>query len=151
MSIVWRVRRRELYNEYFNSDNLACRKKTNETWRYISYSLVHANLEHILLNVFLLVSVGCGLEAVHGTLRVAVLYLLGVSRPQLHLIWTFLDLFLITYRLSQAPWPSTVSTPAHSSAAVGACTASWRPASLTPYSTGRRTGPSSSGRGSFTC
>ena len=63
---------------------LACRKKTNEPWRYISYSLVHADLGHVLLNVLLLVSVGSGLEAVHGTVRVAVLYILGVSRP-LHL------------------------------------------------------------------
>ena len=39
----------------------------------------------------------------------------------------------------QAPWPSTVSSLAHWSVAVVASSASWRPASLKPYSTGRRT------------
>ena len=82
--------------------NLSFSYRTTESWRYVSYSLVHANLEHLLVNLFLLVSVGCGLEAVHGTVRVATLYLLGVSHYKIELILTLSVLSSLSSSISSA-------------------------------------------------
>ena len=55
------------------------RQKQNETWRYFSYSLVHANGNHLGVNLVLLVGLGTSLHMTNGTLVLLLLYILGVS------------------------------------------------------------------------
>ena len=47
-------------------------------WGYFTYCVIHAGKGHLIFNLGLQVVVGLGLEAVHGTLRVAALYIVGV-------------------------------------------------------------------------
>ena len=47
-------------------------------WGYFTYCLIHAGKGHLIFNLVLQLVVGLGLEAVHGTLRVAALYIVGV-------------------------------------------------------------------------
>jgi len=49
-----------------------------EAWRFISYMLLHAGLEHIFFNVFVQLLLGIPLEMVHGGLRVGCIYMAGV-------------------------------------------------------------------------
>ena len=49
------------------------RRLRNESWRYITYSLVHEDKEHILANLLLLVCLGLVLEMVHGCWRVGLI------------------------------------------------------------------------------
>ena len=46
---------------------------------YLTYSLLHLETGHLLLNVSLQLLVGLSLEMVHGTRRVIPLYILGVG------------------------------------------------------------------------
>ena len=55
------------------------RAKHEEVWRYFTYSLLHANGEHIVVNLSLLLFVGFSMELIHGTLRPLLVYVLGVS------------------------------------------------------------------------
>merc|ERR1719264_1675125 len=48
-------------------------------WGYLTYSLIHLETSHLLLNVSLQLIVGLSLEMVHGTRRVIPLYVLGVG------------------------------------------------------------------------
>ena len=54
------------------------RRLRNESWRYITYSLVHEDKEHILANLLLLVCLGLVLEMVHGCWRVGLIFFSGV-------------------------------------------------------------------------
>lgn len=49
-----------------------------QAWRFISYLLVHAGIQHILSNIFVQLVLGIPLELVHTILRVGPLYLAGV-------------------------------------------------------------------------
>ena len=65
-----------------------------QIWRYVTYSLVHAGYEHILVNVLLMWLVGLSLEMSNTWWRVSTVYMLGVVSGSLlnSLIWphTFL-------------------------------------------------------------
>ncbi|XP_033878422.2 rhomboid-related protein 2-like isoform X2 [Acipenser ruthenus] len=52
--------------------------KRQEAWRFTSYMLVHAGVQHILGNVFLQLLLGIQLELVHKGLRVGLVYIAGV-------------------------------------------------------------------------
>lgn len=49
-----------------------------QVWRFLSYMLVHAGIEHIMGNVLLQLVVGVPLEMVHKGLRVGIVYMSGV-------------------------------------------------------------------------
>ena len=49
-----------------------------ETWRYLTYSLVHRDEEHIVANLVLLLCLGLVLEMGHGSWRVGLVFLSGV-------------------------------------------------------------------------
>ena len=49
-----------------------------EIWRFVTYSLVHANGGHFFRNLVGLVVVGIPLEMSHPSFRVATVYLAGV-------------------------------------------------------------------------
>ena len=51
-------------------------------WSYLTYSLLHLETGHLVLNMGLQLPVGTSLEMIHGTKRVIPLYLLGVSRSE---------------------------------------------------------------------
>ncbi|XP_028595087.2 rhomboid-related protein 2 isoform X1 [Podarcis muralis] len=52
--------------------------KRKEAWRFLSYMLVHAGIEHILGNLFLQLLLGIPLELVHKGHRVGLVYIAGV-------------------------------------------------------------------------
>eukprot|EP00062_Callorhinchus_milii_P025804 gi/632987191/ref/XP_007910656.1/ PREDICTED: rhomboid-related protein 2-like [Callorhinchus milii] len=52
--------------------------KRMEVWRFISYMLVHAGVEHIMGNLVLQLVLGIPLELVHKGHRVGLVYLAGV-------------------------------------------------------------------------
>lgn len=54
------------------------RDKRNEVWRYITYSLIHRDYEHVLANLVLQLLVGLPLESVHGAPRISCIYGFGV-------------------------------------------------------------------------
>ncbi|XP_051027355.1 rhomboid-related protein 2 [Acomys russatus] len=53
-------------------------EKREEAWRFISYMLVHAGVQHIVGNLFMQLVLGIPLEMVHKGLRVGLVYLAGV-------------------------------------------------------------------------
>ncbi|XP_040193128.1 rhomboid-related protein 2 [Rana temporaria] len=53
-------------------------EKREEAWRFISYMLVHAGVQHIIGNLFLQLLLGIPLELVHKGHRIALVYLAGV-------------------------------------------------------------------------
>ncbi|XP_039100376.1 rhomboid-related protein 2 isoform X2 [Hyaena hyaena] len=53
-------------------------EKREEAWRFISYMLVHAGVQHILGNLVMQLMLGIPLEMVHKGLRVGLVYLAGV-------------------------------------------------------------------------
>ncbi|XP_034358813.1 rhomboid-related protein 2 isoform X3 [Arvicanthis niloticus] len=55
-----------------------CPQKREEAWRFISYMLVHAGVQHIVGNLFMQLVLGIPLEMVHKGLRVGLVYLAGV-------------------------------------------------------------------------
>ncbi|KAI4580276.1 hypothetical protein MJT46_001644 [Ovis ammon polii x Ovis aries] len=57
-------------------------EKREEAWRFISYMLVHAGVQHILGNLIMQLSLGIPLEMVHKGLRVGLVYLAGVIAGQ---------------------------------------------------------------------
>ena len=61
------------------------RSLTSETWRYLTYSLVHQDWEHFVLNMSLQLVVGVTLELVHKWWRIAPLYIFGVRKDLLML------------------------------------------------------------------
>jgi len=50
----------------------------NETWRYLTYSLVHRDVEHIVANLLLLLGLGLVLEMVNGSWRVGLIFFSGI-------------------------------------------------------------------------
>ena len=54
------------------------RDHKNDPWRYITYSLVHKDVEHITANLILLLCLGLVLEMVHGCWRVGLVFFSGV-------------------------------------------------------------------------
>ncbi|XP_010624157.1 rhomboid-related protein 2 isoform X2 [Fukomys damarensis] len=52
--------------------------KRKEAWRFLSYMLVHAGVQHIVGNLFMQLVLGIPLEMVHKGLRVGLVYLAGV-------------------------------------------------------------------------
>ncbi|XP_054427548.1 rhomboid-related protein 2 [Pteronotus mesoamericanus] len=52
--------------------------KREEAWRFISYMLVHAGIQHIVGNLTMQLVLGIPLEMVHKGLRVGLVYLAGV-------------------------------------------------------------------------
>jgi len=65
------------------SDYPSCVNQKYEYYRLLSYSLLHANLTHIVTNTILLLVYGISLERVHG-LRIAFLYALGAIAGSLN-------------------------------------------------------------------
>ena len=49
-------------------------------WGYFTYSLLHVDFGHLFFNLLLQCGVGLGLEMVHGTISVIILFVLGVGR-----------------------------------------------------------------------
>lgn len=54
-------------------------------WRYVSYSMVHSGLFHVIFNILVQLVLGIPLEMVHRAWRVAAVYLSGVLAGSL---WT---------------------------------------------------------------
>ncbi|XP_014397092.1 PREDICTED: rhomboid-related protein 2 isoform X3 [Myotis brandtii] len=82
-------------------------KKREEAWRFISYMLVHAGVQHILGNLIMQLALGIPLEMVHKGLRVGLVYLAGV-------IAVALDMGFALYRRFFVPANgSPVSFAAH--------------------------------------
>ncbi|KAM4044752.1 rhomboid-related protein 2 isoform 1-T2 [Anomaloglossus baeobatrachus] len=52
--------------------------KREEAWRFVSYMLVHAGVQHIIGNLFLQLFLGIPLEMVHKGHRVGIVYIAGV-------------------------------------------------------------------------
>ena len=54
------------------------RAKRTEIWRYITYSFIHRDFEHIIANLVLQTLVGLPLEMVHGACRICCIYMFGI-------------------------------------------------------------------------
>lgn len=52
--------------------------KREEIWRFLTYMFLHADLEHIISNILLQLSVGIMLEMVHKSFRVFLVFMSGV-------------------------------------------------------------------------
>ena len=52
--------------------------RRKEVWRFITYMLVHVNLQHLIMNIVLQLLVGLPLEMSHGTKKVLIVYSCGV-------------------------------------------------------------------------
>ena len=59
---------------------ISYRQKQNETWRYFSYSLVHADVAHLKTNMLCLVGLGTLLHMTNRTVVLLLLYVLGVKK-----------------------------------------------------------------------
>ena len=59
---------------------ISYRQKQNETWRYFSYSLVHADVAHLRINMLCLVGLGTLLHMTNRTVVLLLLYVLGVKK-----------------------------------------------------------------------
>jgi len=55
-----------------------CPNRKTEAWRWLSYLLVHSSCWHIAFNLIVQIVLGLPLEMVHGSGRVAVIYIAGV-------------------------------------------------------------------------
>ncbi|XP_030894143.1 rhomboid-related protein 2 isoform X3 [Leptonychotes weddellii] len=54
-------------------------EKREQAWRFISYMLVHAGVQHLVGNLIMQLVLGIPLEMVHKGLRVGLVYLAGVT------------------------------------------------------------------------
>ena len=52
-------------------------------WAYLTYSLLHVGAGHMIFNIVLQFGIGLGLEMVHGSFSVMILYVLGVREDAL--------------------------------------------------------------------
>ena len=50
----------------------------SEIWRFFTYCLIHANWMHLLFNLIFQIGLGVPLESVHGSGRVAIIFMAGV-------------------------------------------------------------------------
>ena len=55
-----------------------CPNRKIELWRFLSYLLVHSSWWHLLFNLSIQLVLGIPLEMVHGSGRIAIIYLSGV-------------------------------------------------------------------------
>ena len=53
-------------------------QRRDQICRFLTYMFVHANFMHVLTNIVGQVIVGLPLEMAHGSLRVAVVYFIGI-------------------------------------------------------------------------
>ena len=58
-------------------------------WAYLTYSLLHVGAGHMIFNLVLQLGIGLGLEMVHGSISVMILYVLGVREDSLDLDHAF--------------------------------------------------------------
>ncbi len=49
-----------------------------QAWRFVSYMMLHAGIQHLLSNIIMQLILGIPLELVHKIWRIAPLYLIGV-------------------------------------------------------------------------
>merc|ERR1712046_252224 len=49
-----------------------------ETWRYLSYALLHLDFMHLLSNMLIFLPTGIILELVHGPVRIGAIFLMGI-------------------------------------------------------------------------
>ncbi|XP_076810907.1 rhomboid-related protein 2-like [Clavelina lepadiformis] len=70
----WLTYAPELWNSPLTFDP----QKRQEAWRFVSYMLLHAGLEHFILNLIIQLLLGIRLEMVHGGLRVGAIFMAGV-------------------------------------------------------------------------
>ena len=61
-----------------NNDYPDCSDLRTQVWRFWSYQLVHKGISHVGFNVFLQLLLGIPLEFVHGSVRMALIYQMGV-------------------------------------------------------------------------
>uniref|UniRef100_UPI00358DFECA rhomboid-related protein 2 n=1 Tax=Myxine glutinosa TaxID=7769 RepID=UPI00358DFECA len=77
---IWKPQKQwiTLDNGVWNSPFIYRPDLRQEAWRFVSYMLVHAGVQHILNNVVVQLVLGLALELVHKGHRVAIVYLSGV-------------------------------------------------------------------------
>ena len=54
-------------------------QKRSDVWRYLTYQFLHAGFPHIFGNLLMQLFLGIPLELVHGTVRVGMVYTVGVT------------------------------------------------------------------------
>ena len=59
-------------------------------WAYLTYSLLHVGAGHMIFNLVPQFCIGLGLEMVHGSISVMILYILGVREDSLDLDHAFI-------------------------------------------------------------
>lgn len=69
--------------------------RRQEVWRFLTYMLLHANWFHLGFNVFVQIVVGAPLELVHGSIRIACIYLAGVVAGSLGTSVVDSEVFLV--------------------------------------------------------
>lgn len=69
--------------------------KRHHLWRFVSYATLHAGWAHLTFNTLVQVLVGLPLEMVHGSLRVACIYLAGVVAGSLGTSVFDADVYLV--------------------------------------------------------
>ena len=57
--------------------------RRKEVWRFITYLFVHADIQHLIMNIVLQLLVGLSLEMSHGTKKVMIVYFCGVASGSL--------------------------------------------------------------------
>ncbi|KAG8451475.1 hypothetical protein GDO86_003615 [Hymenochirus boettgeri] len=67
-----------LGNDFWENPLIFQPDKRKEAWRFISYMLVHAGVQHIIGNLILQLILGIPLELVHKGHRIGLVYLAGV-------------------------------------------------------------------------
>ncbi|XP_053310553.1 rhomboid-related protein 2 [Spea bombifrons] len=77
---VWKPQKQwiTLDNGVMNSPFIYRFDKREEAWRFVSYMLVHAGVQHIIGNLFLQLFIGIPLEMVHKGHRIGLVYIAGV-------------------------------------------------------------------------
>ena len=63
---------------YLNNTLAFLPHQNNQFWRYITYQFCHVNLNHLWMNLSLLIVLGPILEYIHGTIRIFIIYNVGV-------------------------------------------------------------------------
>ena len=49
--------------------------RNGQVWRFITYALLHANLVHIVVNLFSQIIIGSYLESMIGSIKTLILYI----------------------------------------------------------------------------
>ncbi|CAL4070726.1 unnamed protein product [Meganyctiphanes norvegica] len=69
--------------------------KRSELWRFVTYGTLHAGWIHLAFNILVQVLVGLPLEMVHGSLRIGILYLVGIIAGSLGTSVFDADVYLV--------------------------------------------------------